>query len=160
MKKCSNCGTLLITGISHGDKIYCSKECEYEMEGHAGFCPRCIMETTSEDTGDLYSGRFKQQELKKLSKNLGLFIKDVTNTKCPICGSEVEELIFSYLNFIMFARGKYRVIRLGNSKKDREMFFSRRLSNDIERGFLLKETIQNFLILAFVILLIYIFKHS
>lgn len=100
LKKCSNCGTTLLSGREDGENIFCSEQCQSWFR-FPGFCQTCGGETTEEQLGGCYTFNTIGTKLYHLA---------CKGPTCPTCGSVTQRKWFVILFIPIFpASAEYRV---------------------------------------------------
>ena len=96
MKRCANCGNLIVFGKKDGENQYCNEVC-LEHHKHPGFCAECVAETTDESPGGTYT-----------MNGVGTRLYGVA-AKCPTCRSVIKRKWFCILFIPVFPLKKYRI---------------------------------------------------
>ena len=100
LKKCSNCGTSILSGRQVGEHIFCSTVCEKWL-AFPGFCKQCGAETSDKSLG----GTFTLNLIGTKIYHLGCKGKT-----CPTCSSETKRMWFVALLIPIFPVSReYRV---------------------------------------------------
>lgn len=115
IRKCKNCGDVMVLGKREGEHYFCSSECLNNFR-HPGFCPDCSNETTDEPAGNLHT-----------LNGIGLRFYGKKH-ECPVCFSAIRRKWFCVLFIPVIPCAAYRV-----KFNTRTIFFSRKTKPNLDK---------------------------